>query len=141
MRWIDGNLGSVLEVALMVGGVIGLISWGRWRQMVSLYKGEVEALTEKVTRLEADNASKETQLHAKDKEIAGLSGQVQQLTAQVSELRSLVMQDTVPQALKKELTGLTNRVVERIAELEDNTAIAVGALGDRIIRQLPPEST
>lgn len=81
----------------------------------------------------------EAKISALEKEVAHLSGQVHQLSEENTTLRNLVMGEAVPDALKRELTGIASRIEKRVAELEDNTSSALAAVADRILRQMQPE--
>lgn len=95
------------------------------------WRENYEALKERADDLDEEN-------RAKDRQIERLTGQVDALTKQVKTLTDLVMGKRVPEALKEELTGATNRVIERIRDLEDNTASALGAVRNDILAHLQP---
>lgn len=70
----------------------------------------------------------ERQVEELTRQVNEFQGAMDQLKNENAHLRALVMGETVPAALQGALTGIANRVTERIDTLEDNLAAAVAAM-------------
>lgn len=125
----------ILKTIAVIGAVAAAVPYaiGTYRrsrdqassETLNLQAERIGLLESEVERLRRDDKLKDAEIHK-------LTGRLEQMARENTDLRALVMGEKVPAALEEALTGIANRIIKRIEENEDRISEGVLAMTNGI---------